>query len=70
MILKEIADVKLEKCITRTCGGDPGRIDAKIKSIEVLPAHAGVILAYGYVCSFETCITRTCGGDPANRAVS
>ena len=29
--------------ITRTCGGDPATKKATLATIEVLPAHAGVI---------------------------
>ena len=37
--------------------------------LQVLPAHAGVILYFRLFIENQGCITRTCGGDPWRFAI-
>ncbi|ERJ81248.1 hypothetical protein HMPREF1987_01814 [Peptostreptococcaceae bacterium oral taxon 113 str. W5053] len=39
-------------------------MDVFSKGIEMLPAHAGVILSFEELGKFSTDVTRTRGGDP------
>ena len=50
--------------ITRTCGGDPMIAEDGGIVLQVLPAHAGVILIHFVIRLKRYRITRTCGGDP------